>query len=64
MNKKELQYKRNQYAFCLKKIVEARKRLLLAEKEIQKYGEQMVKLEAELKPFVDIDLDLADLLTV
>ena len=64
MNKKELAYKRNQYKYCLTKLVEARKRIIKAEQDVQRYGEQMVKLEAELKPFVDIDLDLAELLTV
>ena len=64
MNKKEIQYKRNQYAFCLKKIIEARKRKLLAEKDIERYGEQLVKLENELGGCFNIELDLNDLLTV
>lgn len=64
MNKKELGYKRNQYAFCLNKLIKARRQMLKAEQEVQRYGEQLVQLEAELKPFIDTDLSLEELLKV
>ena len=64
MNKKELGYKRNQYKYCLTKLIEARKREIKAQQDVQRYSEQIVKLENELSEFVDIDLTLAELLSV
>ncbi len=64
MNKKELQFKRNEYAFCLKRLTTARQRMAKAKKEVEKYYEQAIKLETELRPYRDVEIGLQELLTV